>query len=185
MDINYDISVTVGGEAAFVGLGLFHIGRWIRCLEENDNKIVLDSMIWHYVTLFGAFTFGLIFMNGYINMRTGSYAFIPLFWINATFSIVVGINLSRIVENRSNSSCLLCWVSFFIKYVGKNSITYVCLNQLVILYVSSFVARLNFNIIAAKVIILCTTLVILGVCDYMLRNTMLKFSIGKRESGMY
>lgn len=117
-----------GLSAAFVGLGLYWLGNMAKQYEEKIKFLL--NIQWYWCLLFGAITAVLIFLNGYINMRIGTYAIIPLFWINVLMSIFVGISLSKIIYSFIGNSFLgKCLIS-----VGQNSVVYVCLNQLVILF---------------------------------------------------
>lgn len=59
--------------ASFVGLGLYWIGNYVRKNEEAFYEI-LNLKSWKLL-ITSAFAAALIFVNGYINMRFGTYAF--------------------------------------------------------------------------------------------------------------
>ena len=111
------------GNSALVGLGLYHIGCVFGKSLEKFSLSLPKTLI------FGAFTGALIFLNGYVNMRTDSYSFVPLFYVNVIASCLVGLSLSRIAHS------LFCGgrVCMLLQDIGKNSIVYLCLNQLAIL----------------------------------------------------
>lgn len=73
-------------------------------------------------------------------MRTGTYAVVPLFWINSILSIIIGMNLARFIDSMFNKSFTVA--GGWIKYIGKNSITFVCLNQIVIMAWKNLFGRL-------------------------------------------
>lgn len=68
--------------AAFVGLGLYWIGNET-AKNQDKLKAVLNMPLLLCIIL-GILEAKLILFNGYINMREGTYAFVPLFWVNAT-----------------------------------------------------------------------------------------------------
>lgn len=119
-------------DTAFVGIGLYHIAQLMKIHMENKYIYNLFHMKWFQCLLFGIVCCILIFTNGYINMRIGMYSIIPLFWINAIMAILIGWNISRFIEKISAKSSIVKIISLWLKNVGKNSIIYVCLNQIVI-----------------------------------------------------
>ena len=69
-----------------------------------------------------------IYLNDEVNMRQGIYHFIPLFWANAILAIILLMNISIRLDAKYANNILIN----FLKYVGKYSIVFLCLNQLVI-----------------------------------------------------
>ena len=114
-----------GMHAAFVGIGFIHIGRLLR--KKKCNKI-LNLKIYELIIV--CIMAGiLIFKNGYVNMRLGEYSNIALFWISSTLAIISLWNIAKKIEIvLCKCQPILCW---FVS-VGRNSITYLCLNQLFI-----------------------------------------------------
>lgn len=155
--------------ASFVGLGLYWCGHKVR---ENEGRLTfLLNMPWWGILLFAGATIALIFLNGYINMREGKYAILPLFWVNAILSCFVGISISKVVKQ---------WVSFCVKWaqsIGRNSIVYVCLNQLVIAVAKKIVPFEGMN---GRIIILALTMVCLYGLTLAFTRTQLKMFIGKK-----
>lgn len=108
--------------ASFVGLGLYWFGEMSKKYEDKLEKLL--NMNWWQILFVGMGTSGLIFINGYVNMRVGTYAFFPLFWINALLSIYLGISISKLICKTEKIALLTS--------IGRNSIVYLCLNQIVI-----------------------------------------------------
>lgn len=156
--------------AALVGLGLYWFGDYTR-RNENKLKRILNMKIWELL-IFGIVIGVLIFINGNINMREGKYSFLPLFWINALSACYIGISLSKYVE-RFHTIFLKCLES-----IGKNSIIYVCLNQLIILILRKFIPNEN-KMFMYQVLILILTMVILYVLSIAFTKTKLRVFIGK------
>lgn len=123
-----------GLDAAAVGVGLFHIGN-IMHSKQNQDKFIdslfhLNPVVW-IVLAFLCCIF--IFSNSYVNMRTGSYGNLMWFWFNAIFAVMIGVNFSKSCEK-------IGYLMKPIMKIGRNSITYVCLNQLVLYFLGSFLA---------------------------------------------
>lgn len=167
-------------DAAFVGVGLFHVGHTMHAKKNTyvvDSLLNLNFKVWLVLSILCC---AFIFRNGYVNMRTGDYGVLAWFWFNAIFAIVIGINFSKLSE-------MLGKIMNPIMKIGKNSITYVCLNQVVIYFL-----RKGFNFINnGKVftgmkmyiehfVMLICTILILYVLDWILNsNKLTKKLIGR------
>lgn len=160
---------------AFVGVGLYYIGYF--CRKNSENKVVhfLFNLSWIPNLLLGVITIILIFLNGYINMRTETYAVIPLFWVNAVLSIIVGVNLSKLLYKHIQKSVVEKWLVS----IGRESIVYVCLNQVVIQIVRKAIQMLNIPAYWSSILILIITMAVLWVISKIMMNTKLKLLIGK------
>lgn len=163
-------------DAAMVGIGFFHCARRTKNLKFNIYNCNI-----YIVILMCIITTILIFFNGYVNMRTSSYAIKILSLFNAVSMTVVGWNISRIIYNYLSKSKLHIVGDVFIN-IGKNSIVYVCLNQFVILFVMVIIHKITvikINTSLANVIVLIIAILILHIISYILTNTKLKLFIGK------
>ena len=171
-------------DSAFVGIGLFYIGRLVK--NHKEEKIIhslLNMKVLSIIIL--TFVVGmLIFLNGYINMRSSKYAFIPLFWINAIFSSIIILNISKFME-KLFAHGIFKLIKKELTFVGSNSIVYVCLNQIVILLISHFAEILyplrNENLVKYSIntIIFIITMIILHTLTFLIKHTKLKIFIGK------
>ncbi len=165
--------------AGMVGIGIFFLGN---CLAENKDKLkILITGKWWLIIIYLILN-GLIFVNGYTNMRTGEYSIVPLFWINLLIGTLTYWNVSIWIQNNSKIY-LINKLSTLLKYIGRNSIVFLALNQLVIMIISTIINLFQIDnmIIFAlmKIINLIITTVILCLnCNVML-NTKLKKVIGK------
>ena len=156
--------------ASFVGLGLYWFGEYTRRNEDKLQKI-LSLKIWE-ILIIGAITGILIFVNGNVNMREGIYSFFPLFWINALSACFVGISLSKYIE-KVRLKPLTNWLMS----IGKNSIIYVCLNQLTILWLKKWVP--NEVGFAKNILVFVGTMAVLYVLSMIFTKTKLCVLIGK------
>lgn len=163
-------------DASFVGVGLFHIAR---ITKGNMTKRIFNLKWWCSI-LIGIAISGLIMLNHRINMRLGNYDWYPLFWINALGAIVVGFNLSRYLEYILNKNLLSSRISHCLKGIGKNSVIYLCLNQIVIIFVTQLFELIGLRGLVAKIPILLLTVIILYGFEKLICNTQLKVLIGKK-----
>lgn len=166
-------------DASFVGVGMIHIAQLIRQYENKRGINCLLNLHWLNCIISGSIITILIFFNGCINMRNGEYAIVPLFWINAVGAILVGINLSKyILYLKEKSGCITFFADQLIE-IGKNSIVYVCLNEVVILLVSERLSLINFSGRWFSLSLFTISLCILRVVDVMLRNDRFRIVLGK------
>lgn len=158
--------------ASFVGLGLYWLGEMSRKYEKNLTKI-LNMKSWQ-ILIAGIIITVLIYINGYIDMRSGCYAIIPLFWTNAIMAIFIGISISKLI-------CKTNRMKYILK-IGENSITYVCLNQLTIKIVSKILSYIHMPIFISHILCLLISMIILGGLARLFAETWLSVFIGKQDS---
>ncbi len=142
--------------------------------EEN----FLNLKLWQAVIL-GVVISASIMICPKINMRTGNYGWYVPFWINALGAIIAGWNLSRYVEKLFKYDGVLEKIGLWFKSIGKNSIVYLCLNQIVILVVTKVLYLVGIKGFISKVPVLILTMVILLVFEKLICGTKLKVIIGK------
>lgn len=158
---------------SFVGVGLYYLGYLCKKYEKKTVVHHIMDMTWITDIILGMITAILIFKNGYINMRTGIYANIPLFWTNAMLSTIVGVNLSKRIYPFIKNNLIGRWLTS----IGRDSIIYVCLNQVVILLVTRYIGLGNG--IAFQSVISIVVLSILLIMHKIIVGTKLKVLIGK------
>lgn len=159
--------------ASFVGVGLFWFGNISRTYAEKLEPLM--NMSWISCLLTGLVTGFIIFKNGYVNMRAGVYSFIPLFWINVLISIAVGISISKNIKKITKGNLL----EKILAAIGRNSIVYVCLNQLIILLVTPIVNCVKLDEFTRKIVILVFSLTCLYWLAIVLTKPKVKILIGK------
>lgn len=162
-------------DAAFVGLGFFHIARIARGTKAEK---LLDLKFWQAAVLGAAITVSILVFPK-INMRTGAYGWYLPFWLNALGAIVAGWNLSRYLERFLCRGGFLQTVSAWLKGIGKNSIIYLCWNQTVILAVTKGLDLLGVHGVLAKLPILVLTMLILFGLEKLFFRTRLRGIVGK------
>jgi acyltransferase len=166
-------------DVGMVGVGLYQIGKLIK---DKWNKIININL---FITLTCIVLFSISGLaNGYINLKKGWYGIWPLFWINAVGITVSLWNLARIVynwgqENNFLTKCL-CWL----QGIGKDSIIYLCLNQLMILINRSIFdlfipASNNMILLGRNIIIFPLTMLELYFVQKLIMNTRIRVIVGK------
>ena len=160
---------------AMVGVGLFHIGFLMRKCEHSRfmnhilNMPILEWLVCAVVTVL------LIFHGGYVNMRLNTYEPILPFWINAILAVIIGINCSKYVY-RFMCHTYLCQC---LCSIGRNSIIYLCLNELSILIVVQYFPHLFKSWLPAQIYTFCLSLIILQLCRLLFTKTKLKVFLGR------
>lgn len=160
-------------DSAFVGIGFFHLARIIR---KTRAEKLLNLKLWQAVVmeiLFSVLIMGCLI----INMRTGNYGWYLPFWINALGAIIAGWNLFRYIDIflKKVPVSMARWL----KDIGKNSIVYLCFNQIVILSVRELLNIMDINYFLLKILTLVVTLAVLFAFEKLICNTKLKVIIGK------
>ena len=159
--------------ASCVGLGLYWAGHATRRREKSLNFLL--NMPLSLCLILCVLDGWLILKNGYINMRAEKYANIPLFWLNALLSIYIGISLSKGIQSVFNGTFIERWLIS----IGKNSIVYVCCNQLVIYFTAAFFRYIGITAIRENVLILFLSMGMLYGLSVLFTKTKFKILIGK------
>lgn len=162
-------------DAAFVGIGFFHIARNVK---KTKAEQLLHLKLWQAL-LIGVVISASIMVCPKINMRTGNYGWYIPFWINALGAIIAGWNIAIYAEKFCDKALLLKKIGSWLKGIGRNSIVYLCFNQLVILAMTELLSVISIHGIIAKILILIMTMAILFCLEKLICNTKLKVLIGK------
>ena len=95
----WDIRLPWSLNVSLVGLGFYYLGDLIK--KEKCNRVY--KLLFHsaWIIPISLLTVALIFVNGYVNMRTGRYSIIPLFWINAILASCVLLSLSDLFSKKA------------------------------------------------------------------------------------
>lgn len=165
-------------DASLVSLGLFHIAYIFKQHMNDSNIIKLFSLNKLFWTISGIIVTVLIFINGYIGVRSGKYAIVPLFWINAIGAIILGINFSKYLFDMEKKGKFFRFLIHELIYIGKNSMIYVVLNQFFIYAIQKITFYLGIDVLPAS-IMLILVMVILHICNIIFSIPKLKFAIGK------
>ncbi|MBQ7544140.1 MAG: acyltransferase [Synergistaceae bacterium] len=174
------VTLPFAGGAALVGLGLYHIGAMLR----QHSRLFTLSL--GKTLALGTVTGALIFLNGYVNVRIGVYGFVPLFYVNVLLSCIVGMSLAEILHRTFQGTL----IDGCLQSVGKNSIVYLCLNQIVILAAFKLSGRVFGNaeahgklmLLAEHCGVLAVSMVALMFISVIFSRTALKAALGKSSS---
>ena len=172
--LTFRLPLSIG--ISFVGVGIYYIGYVISKISKIEKSAFVLNLKNYQIVILGIITTISIFLNGYVNMRMGIYKNIILYWINVIASCIILINISKKIENVN--SILIKKVILVLKYVGINAITYIGLNQLVILINSNFLNAITIKYIP-NIINLILTLVILFVINQLIMKSKIKKILGK------
>ena len=159
--------------SSLIGIGFFHLAVLIN-KSELKNKRVFNPII---IFVAGVIISVSVMFNKYVNIRTGLFQYTPLFWINAIVSIIIGWNISiyfdKFIHNKLNS-----FFSRIIHDIGKNSIVYLCLNQLIIVLIRQLMGYYDYFILYKSVIVFFITIIILIVLEKIICTTKLNGILG-------
>lgn len=157
-------------DTSLMGIGLFHIGRLYR---QYNKKTDFSIVIVIVALIVGSI---LTYANGYVNVRQGIYSNIYLYLITASLMTWGLYILSKYVSHNKN---------FIIReliYIGRNSLVYVCLNQLLLLFFNHsgkiFIHNIFF-LFAYKIGVFVITMLVLHIITFFLNRRKLKWIIGK------
>lgn len=168
------------GSAALTGLALYHIGFLLKKYHVNFALPLIKALI------LGTITGALIFLNGYVNMRIGIYGFVPLYYVNVVASCAVGISFAKIIHSALHNT----FIDNFLRSIGKNSIVYLCLNQITILAAFRFTRTILANtetqrkviLLAEHCAVLALTIIILFLAGIILSKTPLNVLLGRSRN---
>lgn len=161
----YNIDLPWSLDAALIGVGLMYFGELI-----HRKKLLYLKWYW-LIALIVVVGLG-IYLNKPVNMNSGIYGNVLLFWINAIGATVVGLNLSRLLCCKFSKSIIINYFS----WIGNNSIVFLCCNHLPILFVSRLLLRFGLsNTVLATII---SMMLISFICLVFI-NTPLILFIGK------
>lgn len=135
---------------ALVAVAFIHMGKIIKCF--NSSKIIIRILHMNVVEIMLLFIINmcLIFLNGEVNMRVGIYGSIFLFYLNALFSIILLWNISQGLDKQSKYF-FFGKFNNILKYIGENSIIFLCLNQCLIYFYNEYMA-LNLDVYFRKIL---------------------------------
>lgn len=164
-------------DAGCVGVGFFHIGR----LWRGSKLEKLMHLKWWQTIILGSVVSISILLCPYINMRTATYGWYLTFWVNAIAAIIVGWNISVFIFSVLNK---LKWKSFshWIQNIGKNSIVYLCLNQMCILITTKALHVIHVTGHISNLITLVAVLLELLLAEKMITDTPLCIIVGKKPA---
>ncbi|GAB6694438.1 acyltransferase family protein [Streptococcus uberis] len=180
---NLDIFIYFSIVPALVGVGFIYLGDQFKKYSELliDKIDEFDPQKFLFIIFFITFLNTLlIFLNEEVNMRINQYGFIPLFWINSITSILLIFCVSYFLNNfitKSYTKIKKYYYNFL--EIGRNSIIYLCFNQLIIFLLNYFSIRMIVAPkIILKIIILVMTLIILNILNKIISKSKFRILFG-------
>lgn len=158
-------------DTAYMGVGLYAMGNGFKKYTQKIRR-GKQLKIGIIALIIGSI---LTFINGYINVRQGRYSNIILYYVVA---ILMTYGLYVIAKQYSK------YDNFFIKelkFIGKNSLVYVCLNQIVLLIPNKILTLVDNKVVllGGKVSVLVCSLIILHILVLILNKKKLRWILGK------
>lgn len=137
---------------AFVAVAFIHMGKIMK--QYNTSKIMIRFQHMKIVEIILLFIISLclIILNGEVNMRIGIYGSIILFYLNAFLSIMILWNICQVL-NKQSKHYFNKKINNILKYIGKNSLTFLCLNQCLIYFYNECII-IDLNVYLKKIIML-------------------------------
>ncbi len=152
-------------DTSLVCMGFLEIGRlYKKFIETREQKANKPLTIFFSGLVLLACNGVLAFVNDYVNIKSGWYGIVPLFWLNAvmgTFALALFVIWFTKITKENNR------LRNMLSYVGRNSMIFLGLNQLVILIVSMAYSAIGLpgNLYVKGAVVLVITLVLLyAVC---------------------
>lgn len=158
-------------DSAMVGVGFIHIGY----VFKNSATTIFEKMLhmrWQMLTAVSLLAVISVSFCPSVNMRTANYGNVIMFWINAILMILVGFNVSQIIEKVFPDK-----ICGYLMGVGRDGIIYVCLNQLFITVFNEIFVRIGVSV-DVRIVITVLTCVCLVIASKIARNTKIKCLFG-------
>lgn len=167
-------------DTSLVAALFIYVGFVLRKKENNKYIHSILNLRWCMIIPLLIINFLLIFVNSSINMRTGDYGNIFLFWLNSFTSIILYWNLSKKLTLILNNK-ILKYIKKILVDIGKNSIVFLCLNQLCIRtsIVLLNIIDINLNLYINKLFIFTFSMILMYFAQYIFMNTKLRVMFGK------
>ncbi|MBR1424886.1 acyltransferase family protein [bacterium] len=125
----FKVKLLLSIDSAIYMLPVFYAGYLFKDFIQRFQNLNKSLQTVIGLALLFAFSF-ILFKNGYVNVRTNNYGNIIFFYINAIFLSIGLFYGAKLLE------CLK--FSKIIEYIGKNSLNFMCLNQVVIIVLQKF-----------------------------------------------
>lgn len=156
-------------------LPIMYLGYLTKEKKKECNKIL--NCPWYIIIITIAVYSMLAYLNAPINVRSFNYGKYPiLFYANA----IVGIYLIIYISKKLTKVKKLRIIVNYLAHIGKDSIIYLCLNQIVLMAVYKVV----FSVISiswlAHIFTFLGTIIFLEMFVWVFNNTKLKYVINKK-----
>ena len=174
-------------DAALVGTGMVEAGYQLRRLEPQYDDLAgrVNPAVSRAIPALALVFFSVLcFVNGNVNMRTGEYCNIPLFWINAVgMCTALWLFCRRMMQGGRPSGNRPMPVEGIIRELcaaGKNGIVYLVLNQAAIRLLTPLTDLLPLPSPAVKMLRFILVMIALRAVSALVMNTRLCITVGRR-----
>lgn len=172
-------------DSAMSCIAVMYFGYVLKRYGNHDVLHKIFHLKWIWLVVFFVINVYMIFKNGYVNIRTNYYSNVVLYWINCISAIILYTNIANKLD--VSSSKIVEVINKKVKYVGKNSLIYLLLNELMIyvvnvtfqlIHISSFLERYLDKFIK-QMAVFAVCMVFLHIATEITNKTFLKIFIGK------
>lgn len=160
-------------DTGFICMGFYEVGRLCKTYGGRVSEKINATGFWKKILL-GLVMFlvnaVLAFVNPYVNIKSGWYGFVPLFWVNALIGIATCYMLALVIDLHFKERNVL---KKYLVTVGRGSIVFLGFNQLVIVCMEWLIKVLpvSLNIWIVSGIIFVLVMCILQVLYLLLNKT--------------
>ena len=166
-------------DVSMVGVGFYQTGKVIK--EKYRNILETNAIL----SILGITFFSILsFVNSYVNLRKGNYGTWPLFWINAIGMTVAFWNFFCHAYGWAKNKHFLEKPMAWLKVMGRDSIIFLCLNQLAIFFTGDLVRQLvtsnnMVDFFIEQLLILLISVIELLIARKVIMGTKLRIIFGK------
>ena len=168
-------------EPTMTALLFWYIGN---CLKRySDNNRINGIMNMQPKVLSAVFLISVVFafLNKCVDMRSARYYIVPLYFFNGIFGTIVYWNIAKYIKKVGNINKYTKKIVNIIKYFGKNSMAFICMNQILIFLSNKIVEKsiINNLIVLKKILALVLVFMAATVFDKIISSSKMKFLLGK------
>lgn len=175
---NFRLPLSLG--AGLVAVGLMEIGYWLKKYWH-----ILSNLTFPYIVFILIAYCILVLINGSTNMRSENYNIFLIFLINATIgSYILLWAMNKLDKCKIEGLTTICKIlKYELSYIGKNSIIYMCMNEIIIILLYKLISILTHIVevkpIASNIINWILSLCILHFISFIFNKRPLSFSLGR------
>jgi len=163
-------------DTAFVGVGFMCLGYIFS--QNKETKIVkwaLNLPVWCTIISF-VINYYLARLNT-LSMWRNFYTNKPLFIINSIMGICIWFTITKWISDSNNGICKK--IVDFLSYIGRNSIVFLCTNQIVIYLIKHYIIKTHFKDVNKNIsfiVIFLATMCVIFLLSYIRNELKIKKS---------
>lgn len=168
---SYRLPLTI--DTGLVCMGFLESGRLCKQYGAEIHKKVMSFSNRNLIViglLLAAINAVLAFVNPYVNIKSGWYGFVPLFWINAFIGVAACYMLSILLDRIWSDTNV---IKKHLISIGTGSIVYLGFNQLAILCCRTVLVHISrtINIWILSIIVYVMVMVILFLLSFVMKKS--------------